>query len=69
METELLVVVGSILVQAIGIYTQQNMTKYKIEQLEAKVHKHNNIVERTYVLEGKMKATEEDIHELKGQFR
>ena len=38
-----------------GILASAKMTNYRIEQLEKKVEKHNNVVERTYKLEGRMK--------------
>ena len=40
------------------------MIKYRIEQLEKKVEKHNSIVERTYLLEEKMKVANHRIEAL-----
>lgn len=37
---------------------------YRLEQLEAKVEKHNNLVERTYRLEEAVQLTEERIRAL-----
>lgn len=34
-----------------GILTANKLTNYRIEQLEAKVNKHNNLIERTFKLE------------------
>ena len=34
-------------------------TLYRIQQLEAKVEKHNNLVERMYLCEGSIKVLEE----------
>ena len=34
-----------------GIITSTKLTNYRIEQLEKKVEKHNQVVERTYKLE------------------
>lgn len=48
-----------------GIITSNRMTTYRIEQLEKKVEKHNNIVERTFQLEGRMKEAEHDIVDMK----
>lgn len=67
MDKEILLICGSLIVQIIGIIMSQNLTRYKIEQLEKKVEKHNNVVERTYVLEGKMRESRADIDELKGK--
>lgn len=37
----------------IGSFSGINLIKYRIEQLEKKVEKHNNLIERTYQLEEK----------------
>lgn len=34
-----------------GIMTSNKLTGYRIEKLEEKVNKHNNLIERTYKLE------------------
>ena len=44
-----------------GIITSNKLVNYRIEQLEKKVEKHNNLVERTYQLEEDEKVTEERI--------
>lgn len=48
---------------------QQDKTRalleYKLTELEKKVDKHNNVIERTFILEGKMTECEHDIHDLK----
>lgn len=49
-----------------GIITANKLTTYRIERLEEKVNKHNNIIERTYKLEGRMNEAEHDIKDLKG---
>ena len=38
---------------------------YRIEQLEKKVEKHNNVIERTYMLEGRMTEAEHDLRDMK----
>ena len=40
---------------------------YRMEQLEKKVDKHNNLVERMYRLEGRLDEAEHDIRDLKGR--
>lgn len=45
------------------------LTLYRIEQLEKKVEKHNNLVERIAVLERDDKAQWLSIEELKDQIR
>ena len=49
----------------LGIMASAKMTNYRIEQLEKKVEKHNNVVERTYKLEGRMNEAEHDLKDLK----
>ena len=44
-----------------GILTSSKLTNYRIEQLEKKVEKHNNVVERVYVLERDKAVFEEEI--------
>lgn len=48
-----------------GIVTASKLTVYRIEQLEKKVEKHNNMVERTFKLEGRMNNAENDIDDIK----
>lgn len=48
-----------------GIITANKLTTYRIEQLEKKVSQHNNLVERTYKLEGRMNEAEHEIKDLK----
>ena len=40
-----------------GSYGGTQLVKYRIDQLEKKVEKHNSIVERTYLLEEKVKSS------------
>ena len=49
-----------------GIMTSNKVTTFRIEQLEKKVSKHNNLMERTYPLEGRMNEVEHDVRDLKG---
>lgn len=44
-----------------GILTSSKLTNYRIEQLEKKVEKHNNVVERVYSLEKNEAVMEEEI--------
>ena len=47
-----------------GIIVASKLTNYRLEQLEKKVEKHNNLIERTYILEGKQKETERRVEYL-----
>lgn len=40
---------------------------YRLQKLEEKVSKHNNLIERTFILEGRVNVTEHDIQELKAK--
>ena len=46
---------------AIGAYLSQSKTLYRIEQLEKKQDKHNNLIERVYSLEDKCNVVDEKI--------
>ena len=50
---------------ALGVIASAKMTNYRLEQLEKKVEKHNNVIERTYKLEGRMNEAEHDLKDLK----
>lgn len=45
-----------------GIMASNKLTVYRIEQLEAKVNKHNNLIERTFKLEEAEAVLEEKIN-------
>ena len=49
-----------------GILVSNRLTNYRMEQREKKVAEHNNVVERTYKLEGQMTEVQHDIRDLKG---
>ena len=44
---------------------QTALIAYRLEVLEKKVDKHNNLVERMYKVEGKLSAIENEINDLK----
>lgn len=44
-----------------GIITANKLTNYRIQQLEKKVEKHNNVIERVYNLEKQEAVIEEEI--------
>lgn len=48
-----------------GILAGSKLTGYRLAQLEKKVEKHNSVVERTFMLEGRMQEAEHDIRDLK----
>ena len=59
--------VGSGLGSLIGVVASSKLTQYRIQKLEEQVNKHNNLVERTYRLEGRVDECEHDIRDLKGR--
>lgn len=57
---------GTIIGSILGILAANKLTNYRIEQLEKKVEKHNNLVERMYNVEKRIAVDEEEIDHLKG---
>ena len=57
---------GTLLGTMGGIVATNKLVTYRLEQLEKKVQAHNNLVERTYRLEGQMEEAQHDITDLKG---
>ena len=49
-----------------GIVASNKLTAFRLQQLEDKVNKHNNVIERVYELEGRMNEVQHDIRDLKG---
>ena len=49
----------------LGVLASSSLTRYRIEQLEKKVQAHNNLIERTYKLEGQMLEVQHDVRDLK----
>ena len=56
---------GTLIGTFAGIVISNKLTMYRIEQLEKKVEKHNNVIERTYKLEGRMTEAEHDLRDMK----
>lgn len=57
--------IGTLLGTFGGIIASNKLTNYRIEQLEKRVEKHNNVVERMYKLEKQVAVDEEEIEHLK----
>ncbi len=51
-----------------GIIASSKLTAYRIEQLEKKVEKHNQVVERVYKLEQDTAVINEDIKVINDKF-
>ncbi len=52
-----------------GIMTANRLSNYRIEQLEKKVEKHNNLVERMFTVENSVKAAHHRIDELREEMQ
>lgn len=61
----LIAAAGTVLSGIIGAYTANKMVNYRLEQLEKKVDKHNNLIERTYELEKNIAVIKEDVENIK----
>lgn len=57
----LLSLVGTLCGSLAGILTANKLVIYRLEQLEKKVEKHNNVIERVYILEKNEAVMEEEI--------
>ncbi len=53
--------VGTLVGTLGGIALSSNLTNYRIEQLEKKVEKHNNLITRTYKLEQEFAVMDEKV--------
>ena len=64
MTDTVIVAIISLLGTLLGSFGGTQLVKSRIEQLEKKVEKHNSIVERTYILEEKVKVANHRIEDL-----
>lgn len=71
MSEAIIVAVLSLIGTLIGSAMSSNRIKvlieYRVGELEKKVDKHNQMIERTYKLEGRMDEVEHDIRDIKGK--
>lgn len=67
MNSEVLVALFSLVGTAMGTFGGIRLTNYRIEQLEKKVDKHNNLVERTAVIENTIKVQNHRISDLENE--
>ena len=56
---------GTVLGSWLWVLASSKLTNFRLQQLEKKVDKHNGVMERTFVLEEKVREIAEDIKELK----
>lgn len=57
----ILSLVGTLAGSLLGVLAANKLVVYRIEQLEKKVEKHNNVLERVYVLEKNEAVIEEEL--------
>ena len=61
METEIIVALIALLGTFSGIVVSSKLVNYRIEQLEKKVDKHNQVIDRVYKLEQHEAVVDEEI--------
>lgn len=68
MQTEIIVALiaffGTLVGSFGGIVATSKLTSYRLQKLEEKVSKHNEVIERTYVLEEQIKVANHRIQDL-----
>lgn len=67
MQDTVVVAILSLIGTLAGSFGGTQLVKYRIEQLEKKVEKHNSVVERTFLLEEKVKVANHRIEDLEGK--
>ena len=73
MDSTIIVGIFSFLASVIGtfggILVSSKLTNYRLEMLEQKVQRHNNMIERLYKVEDSTASAHRRIDELKGDIR
>ena len=65
--TAILSLVGTCVGSLAGILTSNKLTTYRIGQLEEKVSKHNNLIDRMYKIENRVTIIEEERKHVQSQ--
>jgi len=52
-----------------GVMATSSLTAYRLKRLEEQVGKHNQVIERTFRLEGRMDEVEHEVRDLKEYHR
>ena len=63
MTTEIVVSIITLIGTLITVWSGNKLTEWRIKQLEDKVNKPNNLIERTFIIEGRLSTDEEMIKE------
>lgn len=65
--TTIITVAGTMMASFAGVLISGRLTVYRIEQLEKKVEKHNNLVERLTCTEESTKSAHKRIDRIEGE--
>lgn len=65
--TAILSLIGTCVGSLAGILTSNKLTTYRIGQLEEKVSKHNNLIDRMYKIENRVTIIEEERKHVQSQ--
>ena len=52
-----------------GVMATSSLTAYRLKRLEEQVGRHNQVIERTFRLEGRMDEVEHEVRDLKAYHR
>lgn len=56
--------IGSGICSLLGVLASSSLTQYRLKQLEDKVNKHNNLIDRMYKVEKKQEILEQHVEDL-----
>lgn len=60
----IITLVGTISSGVLSAVISNNLIKHRVEQLEKKVDKHNNLIDRMYKVEPNIKLIQEEVEQL-----
>lgn len=60
----IIALIGTISSGILSAIISNNLMKYRVEQLEKKVDKHNNLIDRMYKAESNIKLIQEEVEQL-----
>lgn len=69
MASEIIVALFSLIGTALGTFGGTRLMSYRIEQLEKRVEKHNNVVERMALAENNIKVANHRIDDLESEVK
>ena len=62
-------VLGTLIGSFFGVVASQKLVEFRLKELEKKQDKHNQVIERTYRLEGAVTELQHDVRDIKSQIR